>query len=341
MEKAHYKSDILVIGGGPAGNAAAISASLHGHSVHLIERLSFPRERPGETLHPGMEPLFHQLGVLDEVKIHSLRHKGHQMIDSCGNCHFIPFGDDAAGPWEGFQIKRSKLDNILLEQVSKLGVTIHQPCTVNSFIEKNSKIIGVISDKGEHRSKFIIDASGMNQFSYKRKHIEFDKNATRMMAYYAYHDFNSDQTLNSLGFKFTKKGWSWTAKVEENLLHWTQLCIADGKQEHPLAPDLYKDYKMIGKIMCSNVTWRCLKNNKATNLFPVGDAALLIDPSSSHGVLRAVMTGIMAADRIDKVLSSICLQDEAQSNYINWVREWYDADTKVLRQAYKNAGLDV
>jgi FAD-dependent oxidoreductase family protein len=46
-----------VIGGGPAGAAAAITAKRAGVGVVILEESPFPCVRPGETLHPGVEPL--------------------------------------------------------------------------------------------------------------------------------------------------------------------------------------------------------------------------------------------------------------------------------------------
>ncbi len=59
--------DVIILGGGPAGSATAIICAQHGLQVALLERDKFPRNRPGETLHPGVEPLLGQLGVLEEI----------------------------------------------------------------------------------------------------------------------------------------------------------------------------------------------------------------------------------------------------------------------------------
>ena len=60
-------ADVIIIGGGPAGSCAAIRCAQRGLHTILLERELFPRDRPGESLHPGFETLLQQLGVLDAV----------------------------------------------------------------------------------------------------------------------------------------------------------------------------------------------------------------------------------------------------------------------------------
>ena len=55
--------DVAIIGGGPAGSAAAIALSRSGHSVALIERTRYGAPRIGETLPPDSRPLLDRLGV--------------------------------------------------------------------------------------------------------------------------------------------------------------------------------------------------------------------------------------------------------------------------------------
>ena len=59
--------DVVVVGGGPAGSAAALWCVRQGLRVVLLEREQFPRHRPGETLLPGVEPIFAQLGVAEAI----------------------------------------------------------------------------------------------------------------------------------------------------------------------------------------------------------------------------------------------------------------------------------
>ena len=55
MDDRRINADVVVVGGGPAGAAAAIASAMRGLRVALCERSRPGRDRPGDTLHPGIE----------------------------------------------------------------------------------------------------------------------------------------------------------------------------------------------------------------------------------------------------------------------------------------------
>src|SRR6185295_4294054 len=99
MDSGSVEADVVVVGGGPAGSAAAIACAARGLRVVLCERAPPGRDRPGETLHPGIEKLFAQLGIAGRLApLIGARHAG-IWIEWGGPRRFEPFGADAAGPW--------------------------------------------------------------------------------------------------------------------------------------------------------------------------------------------------------------------------------------------------
>lgn len=56
--------------------------------------------------------------------------------------------------------------------------------------------------------------------------------------------------------------------------------------------------------------------------FIVGDAAVVLDPAGSHGVLRALMSGMMAAQTSMHVLAGAVDEDAAAHHYCDWMAAW-------------------
>ena len=59
------ETDVLVIGGGPAGTTIATSMKRKGWEVTLLEKEHHPRFHIGESLLPMNLPILESLGVID------------------------------------------------------------------------------------------------------------------------------------------------------------------------------------------------------------------------------------------------------------------------------------
>jgi flavin-dependent dehydrogenase len=66
----------------------------------------------------------------------------------------------------------------------------------------------------------------------------------------------------------------------------------------------------------------------------VGDAAWVLDPASSHGVLRALMSGMQAAHLICRMLRRPAEEAVCARSYREWMRSWYLNDEAALRDFY-------
>ena len=65
---ADLSADVVVIGGGPAGSAAATMLARKGWQVIVLERERFPRDHVGESLLPASIPVLEELGALPAVE---------------------------------------------------------------------------------------------------------------------------------------------------------------------------------------------------------------------------------------------------------------------------------
>jgi flavin-dependent dehydrogenase len=66
------------------------------------------------------------------------------------------------------------------------------------------------------------------------------------------------------------------------------------------------------------------------------DAAATFDPTSSHGVLRAVASGIMAARLTSAVIRGVAPPQETAAAYRDWLLGWSKTDAAALSRFYRD-----
>jgi menaquinone-9 beta-reductase len=123
------RQDALIIGGGPAGSAAAILLAKAGWSVMLVERKEFPRRKVcGEYLSATNWPLLRSLGIADafaDLAGPPVRETAIFVGDKVARAP-LPRPRESGSPW-GRALAREHLDALLLEQAARLGVQVFQP----------------------------------------------------------------------------------------------------------------------------------------------------------------------------------------------------------------------
>jgi flavin-dependent dehydrogenase len=73
--------------------------------------------------------------------------------------------------------------------------------------------------------------------------------------------------------------------------------------------------------------------------FIVGDAACVLDPLSSKGVLQAMMSGIAGGHLIANVLDGRIAAAPAANVYQRWLREWFAREALRLATFYRQLGI--
>ncbi|TYS22768.1 NAD(P)/FAD-dependent oxidoreductase [Bacillus subtilis] len=327
-----YDPHVIVVGSGPSGVATAISCALKGLKVVIIESESFPRYRPGETLHPGIDPLLKELGVIKQVQLAGfIRHRGH-WIKWDGEQHFAPFNE--ATSWLGYQAFGSDFDAILLERAISLGVEVLQPCRALRPLVSNNRVIGVLTSNGEIRASVVVDATGRRQWLAHKLKLKVNIYSPQLIAYFGYMEGDCPKRDNSPSIVADNKGWTWTARVRPQIYQWTRLSFVHNEFEKEWRPKEFRDLKSKGQIKGADVTWRAVDHPGGPGYYLVGDAATVLDPASSHGVLKALMSGMMVAHLVGHVLISNQDEGKAIKEYCNWVYKWFNHDVKKLRKLY-------
>ena len=86
-----------------------------------------------------------------------------------------------------------------------------------------------------------------------------------------------------------------------------------------------------------DITWRICRDCAGAGYFIVGDAAALLDPSSSHGVLKALMSGILFGHLAEACRDSVMSEAAAQAAYRSWVAQHFEHDEMRLGKLYADS----
>jgi flavin-dependent dehydrogenase len=332
-------TDVIIAGGGPAGAATAIACAQRGLRVRLFERAVFVGRRAGETLHPGIESVLRQLGVAERFPATvGARHSGIRLSWG-GRMQFQPYGTDQNGAWYGFQVTRTAFDELLLGYANELGVEVHQPCAVDRVRLATEHRICVLTGAGAFSARILVDATGRASWLSRRLGIARDARSPPLIARYGYAAGFCSGLGEAPELVGDSKGWVWTAMVEPGLYHWTRVA-ADGSRPDPSwIPANLRSLTPVGPERGADVTWRMASRAAHPSWFLVGDAACLLDPLSSKGVLRAMMSGIAAGHLIANVLDGRIAAEAAANVYQHWLSEWFAQEASRLAAFYRQLGI--
>ncbi|ONM47146.1 geranylgeranyl reductase family protein [Nocardia donostiensis] len=132
---------VLVVGAGPAGSAAAAWAARSGRDVLLIDAAVFPRDKTcGDGLTPRAVAELEHLGLGEWVRAHTVNH----------GLRMTGFGREALLPWPrgsfptyGSAVPRTELDDKLRETAVKSGARMLDGTKVVDVTRDGDRVTGV------------------------------------------------------------------------------------------------------------------------------------------------------------------------------------------------------
>jgi flavin-dependent dehydrogenase len=326
------KTEVLIVGGGPAGCAAAMTARKAGLEVVLLEARAASVPAPGETLHPGIEPIFAQLGLHEricEAGFH--RHRG-IWVDWGAPQVFQPYGEDINGPWLGFQADRGKFSALLLEAVRAVGATVLQSHRATRILHEHGRVIGVETPDRQLHARWVIDAGGGRHWLAKQVGLKVQPYSSRLIAQFGWRKpvelASDDPSLSAC-----QDGWNWEARIDANRTAWCKLRISCLARNSRISA-IRGHRRHIDIFGACDVTWRLVSRCAGLGYFMLGDAAAVIDPASSHGILRAMMSGIKAGNTIAHICDGFPEIDAAR-DYNTWLTDWFAHDVRALQALYR------
>ncbi len=289
--------DVAIVGGGPAGSSCAAFCAVAGLRTVILEREKFPREKVcGDCLNPACWPILRRLELAERVR--GLPHGKLNRVEFIGIggrrvTIELPVGDDAE-----IAVKRSLLDQLLIERARELGATVVESVTVTALSSPDPRTDHWRISAGEKtfRALTLVAADGRNSTVARLCGLR-PRSARERIALQTHWplplDFGDRVVL-----EFRPEGYSGQAPIGDGELN---LCLVSV----PARIATLRAWAEARFQIPSDHSWRTITpltrepiSPGQPALFLVGDAARVVEPFTGEGIYYALASGELAAKAI-------------------------------------------
>ena len=326
------KSDVIVVGAGPAGSATAFHLAKQGLNVTLFEKTSFPREKVcGDGLTPRAVKQILDMGIEPTKENGWLRNKGLRVIGG-GHRLELDWPDVDGFPNYGLVRTRADFDELLARTAQKQGVNLFEKVRVTGpiFDSTSGKVIGVnikMEDgrQEQHFAPVVVASDGVS--SRMALALGLERRDDRPMGvavrtYYKSTRSDDDYLESWLELRDQNKllpGYGWIFGMGDGTSN-VGLGILDSS---PVFQSI--DYKDLLKRWLDQTPeeWGFRDHNMtqpvrgaalpmgfnrqphyAKGMILVGDSGGMVNPFNGEGIAYAMETGQVAAEVISKSLKA-------------------------------------
>ncbi len=325
--------DVVILGGGPAGCAAALTLAQAGVArVLVVEASRYQHQRVGESIPPDTRRLFHQLGLLDAFVAE--RHEPCAGSCSAWGSDELGYNDFLFSPYgQGWHLDRRRFDAWLATQVEAAGVELRRATKV-------SAATGTELEFGPDRvrARFVVDATGQRSIYAKQRGAR-QRQLDRLVCVAGWFELPDDgrDRFELTLLEAVEYGWWYTATLPQRRV---ATAVATS---HELYKQLHLDrapnwHAALGqtrhvrdRLHRSGAT--PLDSSPAVYLAPtfvldriygddwlaIGDAAASYDPISSQGIYKALADGISGGRALADALAGQHV--DALADHASWVEQ--------------------
>jgi geranylgeranyl reductase family protein len=334
------RHDVLIIGGGPAGSAAAITAARAGLDVVLFEKGPYGRDKVcGDGLTPRAIAALNDLGI-----DHSVAHRidGLRMIAGKKQRE-LAWPTTSRFPNHGAVWPRQRFDNHLLDIAIASGADVRFESEALPVLE-DGRVVGVTVGTETFRAPFTILAAGAQGMAAKMLGAERDPNEPFGLAIRAYaptprHAERHLEACLSLsdehGVAVPGYGWMFPAGDGTVNIGVGALSTMKGFKKLNLNTlldqyaTLVRESWSLGDYIEKPRAWRlpmsCTKRH-GPGWVAIGDAAGFVNPMNGEGIDYGLESGMLAVERF------IADPNTASESYNELVGERFDAFLRTGRR---------
>ncbi|KUN16321.1 FAD-binding protein [Streptomyces corchorusii] len=354
------ETDVLVVGGGPAGATAAALLAHQGHQVRVLERERFPRYHVGESLLPSLLPVLDVLGARETVEAHGFIRKTGAFYGWGGQEWSLGFDEPGRPAAYSFQVIRSEFDQLLLEHARAQGADVREEARAQRVDFEagggrgpagravEATWAGRGTAAGRVRFRYLVDASGRAGLLATR-HLRTRRvhDAFRNVATWSYWRGAAPLVAAPSGaigvFSLPNDGWLWAIPLHDGTLSVglvtdkrsfaharraaggsLQTLYDEAIARCPLLAGMLTSARQVAPLKTESDYSYVSEAFSGPGWFLAGDAACFLDPLLSTGVHLAMYSGLLAAASINSMLVGDVDEDAAHAFYQSAYQHAYE-----------------
>ncbi|MCA1244203.1 tryptophan 7-halogenase [Stappia stellulata] len=346
-----YETDVLVIGGGPAGSTVATILARNGIRTNVLERDIFPRYHIGESLLASLMPMIDIIGAGEKIKAHGFVEKPGGYFNWGNEKWSFRFDEVEGAPTHSYQVKRAEFDELMLNHAGETGASVHQNVKVTKINFEDGRAVSADfhdrtkESKGTIRFKYLVDCSGRSgimatEHTRSRQFHEAFKNVA-IWSYWTGCDLHYDDLPEgSTRIISIEAGWIWFIPLHDGTVSVGIVLSHDhlrkeraaGRSNEEIYDRTLADHPE-AQIILAKAARREVRMEtdysytsdrfSGPGYFMCGDAACFLDPLLSSGVHLAMVSSLIAGACIASVLKGEVAEDRAVSFFETSYRQAY------------------